>query len=87
MRSVEPLTIESAASDKRVQHLPTRLDFHIGSYLGIPVRCTDGTLYGTLCVLDPKPHRFTANDLDLLTIMSGWVRLYLEREASLSTDG
>lgn len=37
-------------------------------------------LYGTLCVLDPEPHRFSAQDLDLLVILSTWLRLYIHRD-------
>ena len=63
--------------------LPSRHDFNIGSYLGVPVVLGDGQLYGTLCVLDPAPHQFDPNDLDLLVILSQWLRFYLEREPLL----
>ena len=60
--------------------VPSRSTFNIGSYLGVPLTLSDGRLYGTVCVLDPLPHRFTAEDLDLLVILSGWLKLYLERD-------
>ena len=60
--------------------LPSRSDFNIGSYLGVPLILGDGELYGSVCVLDPLPHRFTAEDLDLIVILSGWLKLYLERD-------
>ena len=60
--------------------LPSRSAFNIGSYLGVPLTFGDGRLYGTVCVLDPLPHRFTSEDLDLLVILSGWLKLYLERD-------
>lgn len=75
------MVIEAATSDPRVRLLPSRLRFNIGSYLGVPVILADDHLYGTLCVLDPEPHHFTTQDLDLLIILSGWVRLYLERNS------
>ena len=46
----------------------------------MPVMLGDNRLYGTLCVLDPEAHRFSAQDLDLVIILSGWLRLYLERD-------
>lgn len=81
MRSVEPLTVEAATSDPRVQTLSSRDAFHIGSYLGVPVVLEDGNLFGTLCVVDPDAHRFDADDLDLLAIISAWLRMVLAPES------
>lgn len=72
--------ITAAASDPQVESLVSRTTFNIGSYLGVPVLLGDNQLFGTLCVLDPKPHQFSADDLDLLIIVSAWLRLYLERD-------
>jgi diguanylate cyclase len=63
-----------------VRALASRLTFNIGSYLGVPVRRRDGTLFGTLCVLDPATHHFQSDHLDLLIILSHWLRSYLEHE-------
>ena len=49
----------------------------------MPVILGDNHLYGTLCVLDPDAHRFSDQDLDLVVILSGWLRLYLERDRSI----
>lgn len=70
--------IEVAGTDPRVRMLPSRLMYHIGSYLGVPIMLGGSRLYGTLCVLDPDPHHFSAQALDLLAIMAGWLRLYIE---------
>ena len=77
---VEPLTVEVAAADPRVRSLASRSIFNIGSYLGVPVMLRTGQPFGTLCVLDPEPHHFGAEDLDLLIIVSAWLRLCLECE-------
>lgn len=76
--------IEAAISDPRVRLLASRQEFNIGSYLGVPVTLAGDKVYGTLCALDPEPRRFSARDLDLLVILSGWLRLYLDR--SLDTN-
>ncbi len=44
----------------------------------MPVVLGGDQLYGTLCVLDPDMRQFDANDLDLLVIVSSWLRLFLE---------
>lgn len=61
-----------------MRSLASRSAFNIGSYLGVPVVLGTGQVYGTLCVLDPAPHAFTADDLDLLVIVSAWLRFSLE---------
>lgn len=44
----------------------------------MPVFRETHDLFGTVCVLDPEPHTFSADDLDLLVIISGWLRLLIE---------
>ena len=60
--------------------LASRRTFGIGSYLGVPVIMSDGHLFGTLCVLDPAPQSFQPEHLDLMIILSRWLRFFLERE-------
>ncbi|MCA1778546.1 MAG: GGDEF domain-containing protein [Xanthomonadaceae bacterium] len=35
---------------------PIGRQLKIGAYIGIPLRLPDGTLFGTLCGIDPEPH-------------------------------
>jgi GAF domain-containing protein len=63
-----------------VHALESRTAFNIGAYLGVPLQLEPDRLFGTLCVLDPSPHRFSPDDLDLLLVMSAWLRLSLERD-------
>jgi EAL domain-containing protein (putative c-di-GMP-specific phosphodiesterase class I) len=74
-----PNLIRDAAAEERVADLPATKEAIVGSYLGVPLRLSDGTLYGTLCgishvpddTLDERDVRFMAmlaelivNDLD-----------------------
>ena len=74
-----PNLIRDAAAEERVADLPATKEAVVGSYLGVPLRLSDGTLYGTLCglshapddTLDERDVRFMAmlaelivNDLD-----------------------
>lgn len=61
-----------------MRSLTSRSAFNIGAYLGVQVVLGTGQVCGTLCVLDPQPHHFTADDRDLLVIVSAWLRLSLE---------
>lgn len=45
-------------------HLPT------GAYVGVPLRRSDGSLFGTLCGIDPRPQPESVRDeLDTVTLM------------------
>ena len=41
-----------------------RSDLEIGAYVGVPIRDADGTLYGTICGLDPdgSPERLDEHE-------------------------
>jgi EAL domain-containing protein (putative c-di-GMP-specific phosphodiesterase class I) len=47
-----PAFIPDATADARVADLPATKIVGIGSFIGIPLRLSDGTLYGTLCGVD-----------------------------------
>ncbi|QKS72437.1 STAS domain-containing protein [Paenalkalicoccus suaedae] len=40
-----------------------------GTLLGVPIISSDGTSYGTLCAMDPKPRTFTREEIQLFAIM------------------
>jgi signal transduction histidine kinase len=51
-----PNVIPDAKNDKRVNCLDVTGEAGIGSYVGVPIRFSDGRLYGTLCALGHSPH-------------------------------
>lgn len=53
--SNESIVIDHAAADERygTHHSPMRYRFQ--SYLSVPIHKVDGTFFGTLCAIDPKP--------------------------------
>ena len=44
-----PNVIPSTQDDSQVRDLPATRFARIGAYIGVPLRLSDGTLYGTLC--------------------------------------
>jgi GAF domain-containing protein len=50
-----PNVIHDAATDARVSELPATRQARIGSFIGVPVRLSDGTSYGALCGLSHAP--------------------------------
>lgn len=78
----EPMIVEDAANDVRVQNLATRSQFGIGCYLGVPITLDNGEVFGTLCLLDPQPRRFSADQVAALSIMASQIGGLIEREAT-----
>lgn len=58
----------------------------IGSYLGVPVANKDGSLFGTLCAIDPQPQSESiAEQLPLVELLARLLGSVLERDL-LSVD-
>jgi len=65
-----PNVIQDAAADQRVADLPITRSAGIGSYVGVPVRTDDGTLYGTLsCATHHPDHELDQQDVRLLSLL------------------
>ncbi|MDT8408940.1 MAG: sensor domain-containing diguanylate cyclase [Wenzhouxiangellaceae bacterium] len=53
----------------------------IGAYIGIPLADRDGSLFGTLCAIDPQEHpEISDEDLPLLELISSLLSMVLGRE-------
>ena len=61
-----PLLVPDAPHDPRVADLPPVRSGDVGSYLGVPLLGDDGSTVGAMCVFDPQPRPWSAEDLALL---------------------
>lgn len=73
------VVVPDAATDVRTTSLATRHRFTIGAYLGVPLLLSDGTLFGTLCALDPEPCVFEQSQVDLMRIAASLLGAQIER--------
>jgi PAS domain S-box-containing protein len=80
-RSAEPLAVADAATDPRVAHLPPVATGAVRSYLGIPLRGSEGHVVGVLCVFGPRPRSWSAADATLLRQLADSVATELELSA------
>ncbi|MES2441970.1 MAG: GAF domain-containing sensor histidine kinase [Pseudomonadota bacterium] len=55
--SGEPVVIDDVASDPQFSDHHTPRMYGIQSYISFPILLADGRFFGTLCAIDPKPHR------------------------------
>jgi signal transduction histidine kinase len=77
-----PVVIADALSDTRVANITMQRDLGIRAYLGVPICADDGSLYGTVCAIDPQPRAFSRAHVDVLRIIAGHIAFTIERQHS-----
>ncbi len=60
--------------------LPARTKFGLRSYIGVPLRRSDGTIWGTLAATDTKTSETTEADVQTLIVLARLAALEFERE-------
>lgn len=66
---------------------PIGQQVEIGAYVGVPLRRTDGSLFGTLCAIDPSPMPETiADELPLVELMSRLLTTVLEYDLKAQSE-
>src|ERR1700693_1964763 len=78
-QSQQPLAIDTVAEDAayRGQHPPAKYGFQ--SYIAMPIVLADGTFFGTLCALDPRPARLdTPEPIGMFKLFAELIAIHLE---------
>lgn len=76
-----PTVIADARTDPRVRDLPVTAELDIGSYVGVPIRLSDGSLYGTLCAIrHGSGPPFTDRDARLVEMLARFIGDQFERD-------
>lgn len=57
---------------------PTPAMYGFESYLSVPMFRRDGSLFGTLCALDPKPSRLDAVSVRCFEVLAAWIGAQME---------
>jgi signal transduction histidine kinase len=79
-----PNAIPDAKADGRVRFLEITGKAGIGSYVGAPIRFSDGTLYGTFCLLSHSPEpSLVERDEHFVRVLARLVAEQIERERRL----
>jgi signal transduction histidine kinase len=82
-----PSVIPDAKADGRVRFLKVTGKADIGSYAGAPIRFSDGSLYGTLCVLSHSPEpSLVEQDARFVRVLARLVAEQIERERHLQQE-
>jgi len=74
----EPIVINHASQDPvyRTHHTPKI--YGIESYISVPIGLPDGSHFGTLCAIDPRPARLTGHTVTLFNLFAELIGLHLE---------
>jgi response regulator RpfG family c-di-GMP phosphodiesterase len=76
-----PNVIPDAKNDGRVNRLDITHEADIGSYVGLPLRFSDGRVYGTLCCLSHSSDpRLREKDAEFMQVLARLVADQIERE-------
>ncbi len=83
IRKAGPMVVTDATDDDRFRQNPLVTgDPNIRFYAGHPIQSPGGHPVGTLCLIDTEPRHMTAEQLDLLEDLAGWV----EQELALDEE-
>ncbi|MFC5567047.1 ATP-binding protein [Rubellimicrobium aerolatum] len=79
----EVIAIEDVDASERFRDHPTPARYGFKSYLSVPVVRTDGSVWGTLCALDPVPRRITPQTVTTFRLFTQLIALELDRQDEL----
>lgn len=73
--------IPDTSADHHVAGLPATKAAGIGAFIGVPLRLSDGTPYGTLCGMDHGPdHTLTKRDVRFMTMLAELIIFDLDEQ-------
>jgi GAF domain-containing protein len=78
------LVVEDARRHPDLRHNLAIRDLGVVAYLGIPLATSDGTVLGTLCVIDHEARRWTAQEVELVSDLATAAAAHLERRIALA---
>jgi len=86
-QSGEAVIIDHVARDDdfRDHHTPAQYGFQ--SYISMPIVLRDGTFFGTLCAIDPQPHKLkTPQTIGMFKLFADLIAFHLDANARLEAS-
>jgi hypothetical protein len=81
-----PIAIDEVATDDVYRDHPTPAAFGFQSYLSVPIVRGDGSIFGTLCALDPEPRAAKRPEvLDSFRLFADLIARHLDARERLET--
>jgi signal transduction histidine kinase len=82
-KSAAPLLVNHASRDPRFANHPAPKTYGVESYIAVPLRRRNGTPFGVMCALDPKPAALAEDKLEVFRHLADLVGYQLEQEDEL----
>ncbi|MFD2216022.1 GAF domain-containing SpoIIE family protein phosphatase [Metabacillus endolithicus] len=80
----KPLLVKDAENKEPFKSMAVTDAFSIGSYAGVPIYMQDGSVFGTLCALDPIPNRLREEDISVLEMFASFISNTISLEEAYS---
>lgn len=78
-QSGKAVVIDHVAKDETFAGHPTPALYGFQSYISIPIYRRDGTFFGTLCAIDPKPAKLNnSHTIDMFNLFTQLIAFYLD---------
>jgi signal transduction histidine kinase len=83
--SGEAVIIDHVAEDAAYRGHPTPAKYGFQSYISMPIRRSDGSLFGTLCAIDPRPARVNTPEIvGMFRLFAELIAKHLEADRKLA---
>jgi signal transduction histidine kinase len=83
----EPIVIDDVAQDQVYCGHPAPAIYGFQSYISIPIMLPDGSLFGTLCAIDPKPAKLTAPEaIGMFKLFAELIAFHLDAAERLASS-
>lgn len=83
-QSGNAVVIDNVSRDPKWQSHPAPALYGFKSYVSLPIILSDGSFYGTLCAIDPKPRKLVGTDIvPTLETFAGRVAAILSERLSV----
>lgn len=79
------VVIESVAGDPLYAKHHTPALYGIQSYISMPIVLADGEFFGTLCAIDPKPHKFSDETLSTIRLFTDLIAFHIDAHRQLTS--
>jgi signal transduction histidine kinase len=86
-QSREPVVIDHVAEDEIFCGHPTPAMYGFQSYISMPIILPDGSFFGTLCAIDPRPTRLkTPETVGMFKLFAELIAFHLNANAQLASS-
>ena len=83
----QPVVIDSVAEDQDFCGHPTPALYGFQSYISVPIRRANGTFFGTLCAIDPRPMKLnTPETVGMFKLFAELIGFHLDAQERLATS-